>query len=177
MYEIEFTTTPQTQERKERLYHKRHNVRQNRIRRAISLAVFLAALITGLWAIGSWPLPIGSKPHSLSSFYLTIVVLCIAVCVAALLSFFNSIGQLFTHLPGTKLNYEGPFQRDSYRISFGDSGFFVWKNGAKTYYKYFDMHHIYKDKKGLLLAELDLYIPFETVKNGDRTFLLKKLYR
>ena len=62
-------------------------------------------------------------------------------------------------------------------LSFGDSGFFVWKNGAKTYYKYFDMHHIYKDKKGLLLAELDLYIPFETVKNADRTFLLKKLYR
>lgn len=179
MYDIEFRTDPWTQERKERLYHRRQNPRQNRIRRCCSLAVFLAAFTLGLWAVGMLPLPmyLSDGIQSIGMFYMTILLLCITVCVAALLVFFNAIGQLFSHMPGTKLDYDGPFARDNYRISFDDAGFTVWENGTKSRYKYLDMHRIYKDKQGLLLADIDLYIPMEAIKKADRRPLLKKLYR
>lgn len=178
MYEIEFSSDRWVKERKERLYYKKHNIRRHRQRRYCSLAVFFIFLVIGLWAVGQWPvLPLNDRVASLRTLFMTIVALCASICIFSLFIFFNTIGQLFTHLPGTKLDYEGPIRRDTYRVSFDDSGFTVWENGVRRRYKYVDIHHTYKDKQGLLLADIDLYIPLEAVEPGLRSQLLRKFYR
>ena len=65
--------------------------------------------------------------------------------------------------PGTKLDYEGSFEKDMFRVDFGPDTIVVTKNGAQTSYKLDRIGPVFADKKGILLADLDLYIPVEAM--------------
>lgn len=176
-FEIEFSSGRWIQERKEKLYYKSQNIRTRRISRCICAAAFCTAVYIGLNAANLWFVQFIGVEYPKQGYYMTIMVLCVAVCVVSLYIFINSIGQLQFHFPGTKLDYEGHFETDIYRILFTNYGFTVWKNGSATNLKYYNIHHIYKDKRGLLLADIDLYIPLEIITKTQKKKLINKFYR
>ena len=177
MYEIEFCIDNWIRERRDSLYHRRCNISQRRIQRIICTVTFFAAVIIGLFAVSCWPLAKFQYLFELDKYYdpsMLILMLCVAVCIVSLIGFLHSLCLLQIHLPGTKLDYDGPNIRESCRIRFEDGRFTLWRGGEKSIYKYSGIRQIYRDRRGLLLGELDLYIPLETIPGPSRRQIIQK---
>ena len=180
MYEIEFCIDNWVRERRDNLYHRRHNRSRRRRQRLIWAVIFLCGVIAGLAAVSFWPVIYTPSNADLDATYhisLLIMLLCVAVCVVSALGFFHSTGQLRIHLPGTKLDYDGPNIRESCRMAFGPDSFTLWRGGGQCRYSYRDIHQVFRDRRGLLLADLDLYIPLETIPGPLRRRILQKFTR
>ena len=162
MLSVEFCSDRGIKQRKEKLYYKNQNIAHKKMIRAVTIICFLAAVVCGLWGSGKWQ-DIYIFNETKSQPYVLVMALCIGICAVCLFLFFNSFGMLHIHFPGLKLDYEGPFEKDMFRVDFGTDMIVVTKNGAPTRYNVKDVGLVFMDKKGVLLADLDVYIPLEAM--------------
>lgn len=189
MFEIEFSTGRWIEERKDILYSKHNALLSSRKFRLICLTVFCVCVIGGLFFAVCWAsidrgfivlaLPYyGLAPESeQTSAYMVLMTFCAAAAAIALLLLVNSMYPLRIHLPGTKLDYDGHYPAETFHLSFGTGHFTVIRNGENTDLKYTDIHRVFRDRRGLLLADIDLYIPLEILTKSERKLLTRRFRR
>lgn len=169
MLSMEFRTDRGTQQRKEQLYCKNQNLPHRRRVRLAAVTGYVVCAFMGLVSSSKWDnIYIWGKDSDRTSAYMLLMALCVGGCVISLLIFFNSYGMLRMRFPGLKFDYDGPSQPTMYRIDMAQDTLTVTKNGAATVYSRRDLKHVYMDKKGILLADMDVYIPMEIVEKGMR---------
>ncbi|MBB5264731.1 hypothetical protein HNP82_001859 [Catenibacillus scindens] len=178
MFEIEFSTGRQLEERKTALYKKKSSVLSSRSFQIISLsavcAFFMIALFLGIDISRlQTPLPL----HEKILMHLRLMLFFGGLCFIVFLLLVNFIRPLQIHFPGTKLDYDGHYPAETFHLSFGTGHFTVTRNSERTDFKYTDIHRVFKDRRGLLLADIDLYIPLEILTQSERKLLIRRFTR
>lgn len=169
MMSVEFRTDRGTQQRKEQLYCKNQDLPHRRRVRLAAVICYVVCAFMGLFGSTQWEnINIWGIDSDRTSAYMLLMALCVAGCVISLLTFFNSYGMLRARFPGLKFDYDGPSQPTMYRIDMAQDTLTVTKNGAATVYNRRDLKNVYMDKRGILLADMDIYIPMEIMDKGMR---------
>ena len=178
MFEMEFSTGRYLEERKTALYKKKSSVLSSWSFRIISLIIIsiflLIALSLGIEII-RLQTPLSSREKILM--YIRLMLFFGGLCFIVFLLLVNFIRPLQVHFPGTKLDYDGHYPAETFHLSFGTGHFTVIRNGENTDLKYTDIHRVFRDRRGLLLADIDLYIPLEILTKSERKLLTRRFRR
>ena len=131
------------------------------------IALFLGIDISRLQT----PLPL----HEKILMHLRLMLFFGGLCFIVFLLLVNFIRPLQIHFPGTKLDYDGHYPAETFHLSFGTGHFTVTRNSERTDFKYTERSA--RLCRGLLLADIDLYIPLEILTQSERKLLIRRFTR